>query len=66
MSASVAAARTTASAAPGHARELRVLLKALAERMPAIALDGQVSRLRSNFVNGIKHMPVRFAAAGHG
>jgi len=48
------------------ALELRVLLKALAERMPAIALDGQVSRLRSNFVNGIKHMPVRFAAAGRG
>jgi cholest-4-en-3-one 26-monooxygenase len=40
--------------------ELRVLLTALAERMPAIAIDGPVSRLRSNFVNGIKHMPVRF------
>jgi len=40
--------------------ELRVLLTALAERMPAIAPNGQVSRLRSNFVNGIKHMPVRF------
>ncbi len=40
--------------------ELRVLLTALAERMPAIALDGPVSRLRSNFVNGIKHMPVRY------
>ncbi len=36
------------------------MLKALAQRMPAIAPDGQVSRLRSNFVNGIKHMPVRF------
>ncbi len=45
------------------ALELRVLLRALAERMPAIALDGEVSRLRSNFVNGIKHMPVRFTAA---
>ena len=42
------------------ALELRVLLPALAERMPAIAPAGQVSRLRSNFVNGIKHMPVRF------
>jgi cholest-4-en-3-one 26-monooxygenase len=40
--------------------ELRVLLQALAERMPDIALDGDVSRLRSNFINGIKHMPVRF------
>jgi cholest-4-en-3-one 26-monooxygenase len=45
------------------ALELRVLLRALAERMPGIALDGEVSRLRSNFINGIKHMPVRFAPA---
>jgi cholest-4-en-3-one 26-monooxygenase len=40
--------------------ELRVLLRALAERMPDIRLDGEASRLRSNFINGIKHMPVRF------
>jgi len=44
------------------ALDLRVLLRALAERMPDIALNGEVSRLRSNFINGIKHMPVRFAA----
>jgi cholest-4-en-3-one 26-monooxygenase len=44
------------------ALELRVLLTALAERMPGIAPDGEVSRLRSNFVNGFKHMPVRFTA----
>ena len=43
------------------ALELRVLLQAVAERMPGIALHGEVSRLRSNFINGIKHMPVRFA-----
>lgn len=43
------------------ALELRVLLQALAERIPGIALDGEVSRLRSNFINGIKHMPVRLA-----
>jgi cholest-4-en-3-one 26-monooxygenase len=42
------------------ALELRVLLRTLTERMPDIALDGEVSRLRSNFLNGIKHMPVRF------
>lgn len=42
------------------ALELRVLLHALIERMPAIRLDGEPSRLRSNFINGIKHMPVRF------
>jgi cholest-4-en-3-one 26-monooxygenase len=40
--------------------ELRVLLATLIERMPDIKLDGQASRLRSNFINGIKHMPVRF------
>ena len=42
------------------ALELRVLLQTLSERMPDIELDGEVSRLRSNFLNGIKHMPVRF------
>ena len=45
------------------ALELRVLLQALSERMPDIELDGEVSRLRSNFLNGIKHMPVRFTAS---
>jgi cholest-4-en-3-one 26-monooxygenase len=40
--------------------ELRVLLATLIERMPDITLDGHASRLRSNFINGIKHMPVRF------
>jgi cholest-4-en-3-one 26-monooxygenase len=42
------------------ALELRILLRALTERMPAIRLDGEPARLRSNFINGIKHMPVRF------
>jgi cholest-4-en-3-one 26-monooxygenase len=42
------------------ALELRVLLQALTERMPGIRLDGEASRLRSNFINGIKHMPVTF------
>ena len=42
------------------ALELRVLLQALTELMPDIRLDGEPSRLRSNFINGIKHMPVRF------
>ena len=42
------------------AMELRILLQALTERMPGIRLDGEASRLRSNFINGIKHMPVAF------
>lgn len=42
------------------ALELRVLLTALTQRMPGIRLAGEPVRLRSNFVNGIKRMPVRF------
>jgi len=26
-----------------------------------IRLDGEVQRLRSNFINGVKHIPVAFA-----
>ena len=33
------------------------------ERLDDIELDGEVRRLRSDFVNGIKHMPVRFSKA---
>ena len=46
------------------ALELRVLLAALAQKTPAIRPGGQVDRLRSNFLNGIKRMPVLLAAAG--
>jgi cholest-4-en-3-one 26-monooxygenase len=42
------------------ALELRVLIETIAERMPGIALDGEVRRLRSNLINGIKEMPVQF------
>jgi cholest-4-en-3-one 26-monooxygenase len=45
------------------ALELRVLLQATVERMPAVTLDGPVTRFRSNFINGIKHMPVKFPPA---
>ncbi len=41
------------------ALELRVLLETVTRRMPGITLNGEASRLRSNFVNGIKHLPVR-------
>jgi cholest-4-en-3-one 26-monooxygenase len=40
--------------------ELRVLLGALARQIPRIMPGGEASRLRSNFINGIKHLPVRF------
>lgn len=40
--------------------ELKVMLEAVNRRMPDLELAGPVERLRSNFVAGIKHMPVRF------
>jgi len=36
------------------------MFEELSKRLPDIALDGDVRRLRSNFINGIKEMPVRF------
>lgn len=40
--------------------ELRVLFEELLRRLPDIEMAGPIQRLRSNFVSGIKHMPVRF------
>ncbi|HYL60937.1 MAG TPA: cytochrome P450 [Candidatus Acidoferrales bacterium] len=40
--------------------ELRVMIEEVARRFPDLELSGPVERLRSNFVAGIKHMPVRF------
>jgi cholest-4-en-3-one 26-monooxygenase len=40
--------------------EIRIMFERLLERLPDIQLAGPVQRLRSNFINGIKHMPVRF------
>lgn len=42
--------------------ELRVMIEEVMRRMPDLELAGPVKRLRSNFVAGIKHMPVRFSA----
>jgi cholest-4-en-3-one 26-monooxygenase len=41
--------------------EIRVMFEELLDRLPDIELAGDVQRLRSNFINGIKHMPVRFS-----
>lgn len=43
--------------------EIRVMFEELMRRLPDMELAGPVERLRSNFVNGIKHMPVAFTAA---
>jgi len=40
--------------------ELRLMLQALLKRTKQIELNGKVERLRSNFLAGIKQMPVRF------
>jgi cholest-4-en-3-one 26-monooxygenase len=41
--------------------ELRAILSEILRRFPGIHLAGPVTRLRSNFVGGIKAMPVRMA-----
>lgn len=41
--------------------ELRLIFTELVTRMPEMHLDGPVEMLRSNFVGGIKRMPVRWS-----
>ena len=41
--------------------EMRALFGELLRRLPDIEVAGPVERLRSNFINGIKHLPVRFS-----
>jgi cholest-4-en-3-one 26-monooxygenase len=43
--------------------EIRLMFEELLPRLPDMALAGPVERLRSNSVNGIKHMPVAFSAS---
>lgn len=43
--------------------ELGVMFEELLPRLPDIDLAGPVERLRSTFIGGIKHMPVRYAPA---
>lgn len=40
--------------------EIRIMFEELARRLPDIRLAGEVHRLRSNFINGVKRMPVAF------
>jgi len=46
--------------------EIRVMFEEILKRMPDIQLAGPVRRLRSNFINGIKEMPVKFTPARAG
>jgi cholest-4-en-3-one 26-monooxygenase len=40
--------------------ELRIIFREILERLHDVELSGPVRRLRSNFINGVKEMPVRF------
>ncbi len=43
--------------------EIRVMFEHLLDRIPDIALDGEVQRLQSAFISGVKHIPVSFPPA---
>jgi cholest-4-en-3-one 26-monooxygenase len=40
--------------------EIRVMFEHLANRLPDIHQNGDVQRLQSQFINGVKHLPVAF------
>jgi cytochrome P450 len=40
--------------------ELQVMFRQLTERMETVELAGPIERMRSSFVGGIKHMPIRY------
>jgi len=44
--------------------EIRTMFEELLDRVPDLELAGPPRRLRSNFINGIKHLPVQFRPTG--
>jgi cholest-4-en-3-one 26-monooxygenase len=44
--------------------EMRLLFEEMIRRVPRLEAVGPPARLRSNFIGGIKHLPVRFIPAG--
>jgi cholest-4-en-3-one 26-monooxygenase len=44
--------------------EIRIMFEELIRRLPKFELTGKARRLRSNFINGYKEIPARFAPAG--
>lgn len=42
--------------------EARIFLEALMERVDSIELDGPIERVRSNFINGIKRLPLAWTS----
>ena len=49
--------------APLARMEIKVLFEELLPRLAGIEQTGPLSRLRSNFINGVKHLPVRVKLA---
>jgi len=45
--------------------ELQAMFRQLAERIETVELAGPIQRMRSNFVGGIKHMPIRYRIHPH-
>jgi cholest-4-en-3-one 26-monooxygenase len=43
--------------------EIKVMFEEVLARIPNMELAGDVQRLRSNFINGIKHLPAEFTRA---
>jgi cholest-4-en-3-one 26-monooxygenase len=43
--------------------EIELMLESLARKIDKVELTGPINRLRSNFINGIKQMPVRITAS---
>jgi cholest-4-en-3-one 26-monooxygenase len=43
--------------------EIRVMFEHLLDRVPDISQAGDVQRLQSQFINGVKHLPVAFTPA---
>ncbi len=39
------------------------LFEALIDQLPRLAIDGPVQRLQSHFINGVKHLPLRWSPA---
>jgi cholest-4-en-3-one 26-monooxygenase len=42
--------------------EITVMFEHLLDRLPDLHVDGPVERLQSNFINGVKHLPVAFSS----
>ena len=41
--------------------EIRVMFEHLLDRVPDLRQDGDIQRLKSSFINGVKHLPVSFS-----